>query len=166
MNSSEKTHTCEDFWTYVSWTSSPIVKNITGLTKLATQTKINESDSFGANRKWTESSFFRIAGVLNYLYSLSVYGKVLSFVPTWTHSVHGSTVNWLFSLTHFNPMRHFDTPWKTLKNWEQMNHYDQLPSVQNHVGQFQVSMHNVHLKIKISLYNNRYSRRRHKSLKK
>ena len=23
-----------------------------------------------------------------------------------------------------------------------MNHYDQLPSVQNHVGQFQVSMHN------------------------
>ena len=63
-------------------------------------------------------------------------------------------------------MRHFDTPWKTLKNWEQMNHYDQLPSVQNHVGQFQVSMHNVHLEIKISLYNNRYSRGRHKSLKK
>ena len=59
MNSSEKSHTCEDFWTYVSWTSSPIVKNITGLTKLATQTKINESDSFGANRKWTESSFFQ-----------------------------------------------------------------------------------------------------------
>ena len=23
-----------------------------------------------------------------------------------------------------------------------MNHYDQLPSVQNHFGQFQVSMHN------------------------
>ena len=53
MNSSEKSHTCEDFWTYVSWTSSPIpiVKNITGLTKLATQTKINGSDSSGANKK-------------------------------------------------------------------------------------------------------------------